>query len=150
MVLAAAAVILSASSVYAYPPCGEGPGDKEFEKKFGPGKEDIFKDLNLTVQQTKMLEENKNENKAEVEALFSQMKQKEAAMREELQKPKLDMTKITKINGELKKLQAEMIDGRLEGILAVRKILSPEQFKKFTQKMERHHRHGPEEQEKRN
>ena len=46
------------------------------------------------------------------------------------------MEKIDQINGDLKKMMAQMLDYRLERILEVRKILTPEQFKKFTSQVE--------------
>ena len=51
----------------------------------------------------------------------------------------LNIGKITQINNELKILSAQMLDRKLEGILEVRKILTPEQFKKFMTKTEGWH-----------
>ena len=105
------------------------------------GKKDIFKDLNLTDQQKKMLEENKAKHKEDMKAALDAIKQTRAAMRQELQKEKLDMAKVGQINDELKKLEAQMIDRRLESVLEVRKILSPQQFQKFMTKMEERKEH---------
>ena len=106
-------------------------------------RQELFKDLNLTAEQKKMLEENKKARKEEMKALFSQIKEKRDAIRNELQKTELNIGKITQINNELKILDAQMLDHRLDGILSVRKILSPEQFKKFMEKMgQRHERFG--------
>ena len=57
-------------------------------------------------------------------------------IRQELQKDQLNMDSINQINSELKNLQAQILDRRLEGILEVRKVLTPEQFKKFTDRTE--------------
>ena len=84
---------------------------------------------------TAMLDENKSKHREGMKAFFNAIKGTRDSMRRELQKEKLDMAKINQINDEMKKLEAQMSDRRLEGILEVRKILSPEQFKKFTEKM---------------
>ena len=48
------------------------------------------------------------------------------------------MEKINKLNSELKVVYSDMQDKRLEGILEVRGILSPEQFAKFKGFTEKH------------
>ena len=134
--LIVAALTLLLPAVYAAPSGSEGcPAGKGAWDKKGPGPHAIFKDLNLTGEQKKMLEENKNKHAEEMKALFNAMKETRTSMRRELQKEKLDMVKIGEINNEMKKLEAQMSDQRLAGILEVRKILSPEQFKKFIEKM---------------
>lgn len=97
---------------------------------------DKVADLNLTDTQKKALEENKKARREAMKTLFNDMKEKRAAMREELQRDELNIGKITQINNELKILSAQMLDHRLEGILEVRKILTPEQFRKFMAKTE--------------
>ena len=97
--------------------------------------------LNLSDTQKKLLEENKKVRREEMKSLFSQMKEKKEAIRNELQKAELNIGKITQINNELKILSAQMLDHKLEGILEVRKILTPEQFKKFMAKMGQRQEH---------
>jgi Spy/CpxP family protein refolding chaperone len=63
------------------------------------------------------------------------MRQKMASLRQELEKSELNMQVIYQTNNELKQLQTQMLDNRLERILEVRKILTPGQFKKFEDKM---------------
>ena len=76
-----------------------------------------------------------------MKALFNDIETQEAAMKQELQKQNLDTGKIDQLNNELKKLQSQLLDQRLAATLEVRKILSPEQFKKFMAKMEEHREH---------
>ena len=82
-----------------------------------------------------MLEENKNKHREETKVLFTQLRQKMTLLRQELEKSELNMQAIYYINNEVKQLQVQMLDNRLERILKVRKILTPEQFKKFEDKM---------------
>ena len=70
-----------------------------------------------------------------METLFKEIKEKRAAISQELQKDELNMGKITQLNNEIKISEAQALDHKLEGMLEVRKILTPEQFKKFMAKM---------------
>ena len=121
--------------MYARQSYADSQAEKPFTKKWEARRNELYKDLNLSQEQKKMLEENKNKHKEEMKALFNAMKEMRTSMRQELQKEKLDMAKIGEINNEMKRLEAQMSDQRLAGILEVRKILSPEQFKKFMEKM---------------
>lgn len=105
--------------------------------------EEFFKELGLSEEQQKTLKDNKKKNREEMKTAFQAMKEKRELMRNELQKETLDMNKINGLNEDLKKLQNKMADQKLSGILEVRKVLSPEQFKKFMEKTEKHMgRHG--------
>ena len=129
------ALVMSSGALYAAgDKCDQ--GEKGARGNAIAARHNIYKDLNLTEEQKKMLEENKAKHKEEMKTLFAAMKETRISMRQELQKETLDMAKINQINDELKKLQAQTVDHRLESVLVVRKILSPDQFKKFMSKME--------------
>ena len=121
-----AAVALLSSAAYASP-------DKNSGERKEARHEHFYKELNLTDEQKKALEENKNKNREQMKALFEGMREKRTLIRQELQKDQLDMGKINQTQNELKALQSQMLDNRLAGILEVRKILTPEQFKKFSE-----------------
>jgi Spy/CpxP family protein refolding chaperone len=134
LLVAAALLAAPRASVFAE----EGPGGKSrWGWAMKHAHEDMLKDLNLTGEQKKMLDENKVKHSAEMEALRTAMRETMAAMRVELQKRALDMGKVNKINDDLKRLHIQMDDRRLQDILAVRHILSPDQFRKFMDKMEK-------------
>lgn len=134
----AGALIGMVPSAYAVmPEAGASQGKMMGDKKEAK-KQELYKELSLTDEQKKLLEENKEKNRAQVKALFQQMKDKRTLLSQELQKPTLDMEKIQQINNDMKTLDSQMSDLRLEGILEVRKILTPEQFGKFISKMEEH------------
>lgn len=129
-------------------PSGEvnAPDEKMFKEKMEERRQKLFKDLNLTEAQQKALEENKKGHHEQMKAVYTEMKGKRTALKQELEQDKLNMEKIYQLQGELKKLQAQMSDQRLEGILEVRKILTLDQFKKFIGNMEKRHRgHFPSE-----
>ncbi len=127
---------LSSPVVYAVHNDAACQQEKSVKGKMEAGRQELYKDLNLTDEQKKLLEANKAKHREEMKALAGQMKEKKAEVRQELQKDQLDMAKITQLNNELKALQAQMLDHRLESTLEVRKILTPEQFKKFISKIE--------------
>ena len=114
----------------------------------------IYAQLNLTDEQKKQLEDNKHKNQEQKKALFKHMKSVREELRQEFMKPDLDMNKVNAIHAQIKATQSQMADNRLNSVLEVRKILTPEQFKKFHElmkkheKMERHHGDKEEEGEK--
>ena len=126
---------LSASIIYAASPNPAAKQEEAFIKKIDAKRQEIFNDLGLTDGQRKLLEENKNKHREETKVLFTQLRQKMTLLRQELEKSELNMQAIYYINNEVKQLQVQMLDNRLERILKVRKILTPEQFKKFEDKM---------------
>lgn len=99
--------------------------------------QEIFAQLNLTEEQKQLLDANKSKHGAAREDGFKHGRDNMKAIGEELKKKDYDVAKIRAIHEESKKLRNEMADKRLEGILEVRKILTDEQFVKFTQLMEK-------------
>ena len=138
MLLIILVLALCAPAVYAYPNDTGRAHGKELKGKMEAKQQELYKDLNLTDQQKKSLEENKNKHKEQTKALRNEMKEKRDLLRQELQRDELNMGKINQTNNDLKNLQAKMLDDRLASILEVRNILTPEQFKKFISKMEEH------------
>lgn len=139
---------LPASIVYAASPVQAAQQKEEFTKKTDARRQEIYNDLGLTGEQRKLLEENKNKHREQTKALFTQMREKTAFLRQELEKKELNMQTVYQTNNELKRLQAQMLDNRLERILEVRKILSPAQFKKFEDKMNERMEHFKDKRER--
>ncbi|MFA5144273.1 MAG: periplasmic heavy metal sensor [Candidatus Omnitrophota bacterium] len=145
--LVTAVFILSSGAGYVYAGGKEEECGKAFKARMEERIEKIYKEINVTAEQRKKLEENKNKIHEDAKALHDRIKAKRDVIRAELQKTELNMAKITQTNNELKVLEVMMMDQRLAGILAVRKILSPEQFRKFSQKLEEGGKHFKEKQD---
>ncbi len=96
----------------------------------------------LTDQQKKAWETNRAAQHKQMKTLFVAMKEKRAALKQELGKDKLDMKKITQINEELKKLDAQKLDLKLQRTLAAQKILTHEQFRRFLARRHGYKGHG--------
>lgn len=127
------------------------PGTDGNSPKWHPGQriQEIYRQLNLTDDQKDQLEVNKKQLRTIMENARQEMKADREALKVELMKPQLDMPKITQIHGQIKALQSQMEDNRLSSILAVRAILTPEQYLKFIGLMQKH-KSGREEEHGRN
>ena len=107
-------------------------------KHGGGGIQEIYSQLNLTEIQKKQLEDNKIQHRAKMKAVREQMKSYRQAFQQELMKPQLDMNKIHELHSRLKALESQMADDRLNSVLAVRSILTPQQFSEFAALMHKH------------
>ena len=104
------------------------------------GKEDkagIFKELNLTEEQQKMMKQNRTEQRQETEELFKSIKEERAKLQQALQDPSVTKDKVELIVAKIKSLEGEMVDNRVNGIFKVKEILTPEQYAKFNEMMEK-------------
>lgn len=88
-------------------------------------------ELNLTKEQEKKLETHRIDQRAEMEKLILVVKEKREELKKGLEDPQLNRGSLERINSDLKDAQNDMADKRLEGILYVREVLTPDQFKKF-------------------
>jgi Spy/CpxP family protein refolding chaperone len=121
---------------------GERPG---FEERFTK----VIQELGITEEQKKQLEQNKQKSFETEKQLRKEIQKKQALLREEIAKGETDIEKIKQIHNEIKDLLIKKEDNRLNSILEVRDILSPEKFAEFHKKIEagkpkdfRHHKRG--------
>ena len=98
--------------------------------------------LDLTDEQRKLLKENRKKQADAMKAVLEELKSNKEALDKELVNPNLDMNKITQIQTQIKSIQAQMADNRLNSILEVKKILTPDQFSKFIELKKEHHFKG--------
>ncbi|MBL0059081.1 MAG: Spy/CpxP family protein refolding chaperone [Elusimicrobia bacterium] len=94
-------------------------------------REKMKTELGLSDEQVKQLEAHRRDHRAEMKQLWTAMKEKREAIKTELEKPTLDKNAVHQLNDQLKEVHGKLADLRLEGILRVREILTPDQFKKF-------------------
>jgi Spy/CpxP family protein refolding chaperone len=88
-------------------------------------------DLGLSEAQKGLLAEHKIKQKEEARERRAVVRATREALREALGKAELETEKIDQLHAELKALHAEAADHRLEGMLGVREILTPDQFTAF-------------------
>jgi len=115
----------------------ENPGPDGSSQKWHSGQriQEIYSQLNLTDDQKKQLEANKQQHREKMKSVRQEIKTDKEVFKEELMKPQLDILKINQIHNQVKSLQNQMEDEKLNSILAVRAILTPEQFSKFVNLM---------------
>jgi Spy/CpxP family protein refolding chaperone len=117
------------------------------QERMGKKIQEIYAKLNLTDAQKKQLEDNKSKNFGQMKGNFGKMRAVKEALKAELMKSDLDTPKINELQSQLKAMQAEMTDRRLNSLIEVREILTPEQFTKFTALMEERKRERGEDKE---
>ncbi|MEW6379262.1 MAG: periplasmic heavy metal sensor [bacterium] len=136
-------VIMSLGATPAYAASSRGRQDEPNPETREAQIVEIFQQLNLTPEQDSQLKAHRNRHEKQQEELKGRIRAKKEELKQELQKPDLQMEKINQLHAELKALLGQKEDNRLEGILEVRKILTPQQLVKFLDLIGKHHP-GPE------
>jgi Spy/CpxP family protein refolding chaperone len=97
----------------------------------------MVKDLNLTPAQSEQMKAHRKTQMEQMKQLNKSMKEAQEALRIELDKSNTDMVAVEKLTGDLKSIEAKKIDSRTQGILDVKKTLTPDQFGKMCEKMKK-------------
>ena len=131
-----AAVLLMGSRLVFMPNAHAHEDEKEYQggekhERMVHHKQDFYKKLGVSEEQQNQLKNHREKQRAQMEALAGQIKAKREEIRQEIEKKDYDAARVRQIHGELKALKNQAEDARLEGILQVRQILTPEQFQKF-------------------
>jgi Spy/CpxP family protein refolding chaperone len=132
--IAVGVVALMAASPLAYAePQGGGPGGD------GPGYEGaepkgFFKELNLTQEQKDKLKAQRESKREANKALREQLKTKMQALHQEIAKPGTKEADVAGLVAEVNSLKAQMFSQMIDGVFAMKEILTPEQFAKMQAK----------------
>jgi Spy/CpxP family protein refolding chaperone len=100
-------------------------------------REEIYKELNLSAEQNQKLEANRKEQREKMLQLRNRVMGKEKQMRQAIEEAGVSRAGVEQLANELKDLQGQMIDQRVNGIYQVKEILTKEQFAKLNQIMEK-------------
>ena len=124
-------------------PAGEGGPQ---ERGRGPNKEKFFEkiveELNLTTEQQEALRQQRTGHREKRKALMETFRAKKEVLREELEKEEIDKEKIDSIVSEIKPLLGQQIELRVEDTLAMKEILTAEQYQKFQAFIKKKKRRG--------
>jgi len=126
-------ICLAAGNNYAFSEPGSGAAQQQRK-----GRGDFFRSLNVTVEQRKSLEENRKADGELMKVLRESIREKQKALQEAVNQPGSTKASVEPLIKDIKDLQAQLIDRRVDGIFAVKAILTPEQFAKFAEMMEKH------------
>ena len=118
------AVLAGSAFAWGGGSCGKG-GHQEKAK----GK--MASELNLTADQQKRLDAEKASHRKEMSALVDALKAKKHELQEALAKPGVTRKAVEPAVAAIKELESKMTDSRVNGILGVKEILTPEQFEKL-------------------
>ncbi|MFC1621254.1 Spy/CpxP family protein refolding chaperone [Candidatus Omnitrophota bacterium] len=129
-----ALVVFSSVAAYAWPACcsGQEKGKERGGKKMGK----FVKELGLTPEQEEKIKTLKTEQRETKKQLAEEIKSKKAELGEELEKPTTDRAKIDSIVKELGTLMEDKLEQRVECVLSMREVFTPEQYEKFKEKKE--------------
>ena len=130
-------VALSAGSAWAVPTGGDlGGYGKSAPEKMGEMRERVMErminKLKLSKTQERDLRDHQKVHRDDARALFEKMRESQKSLAKELEKATSDKRAIRAIAKEMKKTQAKLVDHRISGVLRVKEILTPEQFKEFS------------------
>jgi len=133
----AVAVLFIAGNAFAEWGCASSQGKGKCDK----AKTSIAKELGLTADQEKSLEAQKASHREAMKSSFTALKEKKRQLQEAIVKPGSTKEQVEPLLGEVKKMQSDLADKRVEGVFAVKAILTPEQFAKLeTLKEKRMHK----------
>jgi len=94
----------------------------------------MFKDLKLTADQEKQMQSLFERQRTEEKKDFEKIKELQGKLDVEFLKDRPDESRIGSIANDIKQIQTKLLDKHFDRLFALRKILTPEQFKKFIEK----------------
>ncbi|MDD5730808.1 MAG: periplasmic heavy metal sensor [Candidatus Omnitrophica bacterium] len=109
--------------------------------------DDVMKTLNLSPEQKEKIQKQREDNKQAWSQLNEKLRAKRLELKQELEKPAVDKNRIDAVIGELKTLTGEQLELRVNTILSMKQILTPEQFQKLQEKKSAEHKTEPKEQQ---
>ena len=101
--------------------------------KHGESKE-FFKELNLTPEQKEKIKAQRHAKKQAHQALRDQLKAKMQLLHETIAKPGTTRVDVNGLVAEMSALKGQMFSQRIDGIFAMKAVLTPEQFAKMQAK----------------
>ena len=127
--LMVALMALCSPMVYADNDGGDAkPMHEQGDWHHGHNDEMLAKVLNLTQDQAKQLEDLHQKNKDAMKSTLEQMKSSKEAFDAEIVKASPDMNKINQAQTQIKNIMSQMTDMRLNSLMEIKKVLTPEQF----------------------
>ena len=127
--ITAAALLVGCSSVWAQRP------QEKFGKKGNPEAkfEEMNTKLGLTAEQQAKMKAQRETSRVASEELRKKVKESREKLRIELEKSTTTLESVQPLVTEIKNLESQLIDARVQQVFALKAILTPEQYAKFQQ-----------------
>ncbi len=106
----------------------------KMEKKNKKSFDTIAKELNLTDEQKKKIEDLGKTNKEKIKEIRKQIKEKNKAINDELLKENYNVNTVNGLAAEIQQLQGSIEKIRIDGKVQIRSILTYDQFKQMETK----------------
>ncbi|MCX7926956.1 MAG: Spy/CpxP family protein refolding chaperone [Candidatus Omnitrophica bacterium] len=98
--------------------------------------EEIMKELNLTDEQERALIAERDFQRHQRQVLREKMVSLRQEIAQEIMKDKPDRRRLNVLTNRMKQLMGERLEHRIESILRIKQILTPEQFKRIQEKLQ--------------
>lgn|GEM_PF-2650505 len=105
-------------------------------------KHHFIEKLGLSEEQQEQLLEQRRQHHAGAKELMEQLKEKTQALHQELDKLEPDQKTLKRTAAQIKKIKGDLLDLRIDSILATKKILTLQQYQKM-QEMRKEHMKKP-------
>ncbi|MFA5099422.1 MAG: periplasmic heavy metal sensor [Candidatus Omnitrophota bacterium] len=135
--IAAVMIFGFASLAFAQLPEGDrAKMGKDWESRFNT----IIKELNLTPEQQQAIGAQRSQDRARSQELRQKIKSARKEITAELDKEVTDTAKVDSLVAQMKELTGDRIEQQIQGIMSLKNILTPEQFKALNAKKEHNHK----------
>ena len=98
----------------------------------------LHQEIGLSAEQEAVLKKYRQEHRDQIHDLHGEIRDARNQIKEELQKTQFDPERVKALHEKIKSLKVQLEDKRLEGIMEVRGVLSPEQFARFMEIKEKY------------
>jgi len=96
-------------------------------------RDQIIQQLNLTPQQEAQIKQLQRFNRQKAKELLLRLKEKRKELADELDKARSNTIIIRALIAQLKDIQGRLIEQRVNDVLKMKEILTPEQYQKFNE-----------------
>jgi len=135
-IAAAVLLVFTSAACAQLPDSDQAKMGKNFESKFS----EVIKELNLTPEQQTAITLQRSQERAKSRELRTKIKDVRDLITQELNKDSTDTAQLDLLVSRLKELTVLRIEHQIQGIVALKKILTPEQFKILSEKTKHEHK----------
>jgi Spy/CpxP family protein refolding chaperone len=135
-VCAMVAVLASCASVSNAQPAAGNPRGPETGR--GEDLDNLINGLNLTPQQQAQIKKQRNEHFEKSRGVSDELRQKRLKLKQELEKETPARQAINTLVADINALTARKLEDRVDSILSIKEVLTPQQYKALQEKIKNH------------